>query len=94
MDTYILFLDYYPLMATIVNTPAATHDHYVEDRPASSTGPLMTALLVILVIIALLYFVSPILRGVSQGPSINVPKQVDVNVNTPQNGGGAPQQGH
>lgn len=77
-------------MATIVNTPAGTHEHYVESSPRSSNGTLLTALIVVLFIIALLYFVAPILRGVAQGPQINVPKQVDVNVNTPQNGGGAP----
>ena len=79
-------------MATIVNTPAATHEHYVEERPHTSSNTLLTGLLLVIVVIALLYFLGPLLRGVSSGASINVPKQVDVNVNTPQNGGGAPAQ--
>ncbi len=73
-------------MATIVNTPAGTHEHYVESSTKSSTGPLLTALIVVLAIIALLYFLAPLLRNATQAPQINVPKQVDVNVNTPQNG--------
>lgn len=73
-------------MATIINTPAATHEHYVEDRPRSGSGALLSGLLVVLVIIALLYFLGPLVRGVTSAPSINVPKQVDVNVNTPQQG--------
>jgi hypothetical protein len=50
-------------------------------------------LLLVLMIIALLYFLGPMLRSVTQAPQINVPKQVDVNVNTPQGGNiqGAPQ---
>lgn len=74
-------------MAIIVNTPA--HEHYVETRRGLGTGTLMAGLLIVLLIIAVLYFAGPLLRSVSTGTQINVPRQVDVNVNTPQNGGAA-----
>lgn len=77
-------------MATIVNTPAATHEHYVEERPAAGTGMLLTGLLIVLLIIALLYYGLPLIRNYTAAPQINVPKQMDVNINTPQNGGGNP----
>ena len=67
-------------MATIVNTtsPAAS------DR-SSSTGTLIGIVMLLLVVVLFFYYGLPALRSATSGPSINVPREVDVNVNTPEN---------
>jgi hypothetical protein len=68
-------------MATIVNNPGTTTDN------SSGMGFVLGILL--LLVIAFLFFVyglPAISRSVS-GPTLNVPGQVDVNVNTPNTGG-------
>jgi len=69
-------------MATIVNTPGSTTD--------SSGGMGFVLGVLLLLLVAFLFFVyglPAISRSVS-GPSIQVPGQVDVNVNTPNTGTG------
>jgi hypothetical protein len=72
-------------MATIVNNPPPS--------PENSNNGLGTlvALLSILLLGALFYIYGlPALRTATQGPQINVPDQIDVNVNTPQGDNAAP----
>lgn len=69
-------------MATIVNTTPAT-----AERDTSSWGALMAVILVIAFIVLMLYYGLPALQNAGSGattaPQIQVPEQVDVNVNQP-----------
>lgn len=79
-------------MATIVNTPASSGDSN------SGSSFLVGIVLLILFILALLYFGLPMLNRASapaqapapqvnapevNGPDVNIPDQIDVNVNDP-----------
>lgn len=67
-------------MSTVVNTPASGSDN-------SGMGFLMGVILLIAVVFLFLYFGLPMLRGVTQAPAapqIQVPDQIDVNVDAPQ----------
>lgn len=64
-------------MATIVNNPPA-------EQPRSNGGGnfLLGIILIIVLVYVIFYYGLPYLRsGMSTGTQINVPKQVDVNVN-------------
>ena len=69
-------------MATIVNNPGTT----TEDN--SGMGFVVGVLL--LLFVAFLFFVYglPALTRSVSTPTVNVPSQIDVNLNTPNNGGG------
>lgn len=59
------------------------HDHGGTD--SSSGMSLLIGLIVLLVFAFLLFYYGlPALRGASSGPSIQVPGQIDVNVNQPK----------
>lgn len=66
-------------MAIIVNTPAHEHSH-----TESSSGMNMLITVIVLLVLAFLFFYYglPIIRNAAS-PQINVPGQIDVNVNTP-----------
>lgn len=70
-------------MAVIVNTPTQAHD----DR-SNLLGTILG--LILLAVLAYLFIVYglPALRGGTQAPQLNVPSQIDVNVN-PGSGGQA-----
>lgn len=68
-------------MATVVNNPGNTDS-------SSGMGFLVGVLLLILFVLGLLYFGLPRLNQATQAPSVNVPEEVDVNVNTPNGAGG------
>jgi hypothetical protein len=65
-------------MATVVNTPGTTTSD-------SSGGMGFLLGVVLLIIFAVLFFLYglPYLTQSMQGPQVNVPGKVDVNVNTP-----------
>jgi len=65
-------------MATIVNNPATT------DTSASGAGLFFGIIVLVLVVAALFYWGVPMTRQ-NSGPTINVPDTVDVNVNQPDN---------
>lgn len=68
-------------MATVVNnTPTATP----ATNGSNGTGFLLGIILLILFVGALLYYGLPALNRASSGPNINVPEQIDVNVNNGQ----------
>lgn len=69
-------------MATIVNTPGSTTD--------SSGGMGFVLGVLLLLLVAFLFFVYglPAIQQSMSGPSVQVPGQVDVNLNTPDTGGG------
>lgn len=76
-------------MATIVNTPAAAHEH-VHDESSGSSMSLIIGILIVLMLAALFFFVGlPAFRSAAapaQAPQINVPDKVNVDVN-PNAGG-------
>lgn len=63
-------------MTTIVNTPATTDG-------GSGSAALVTIVVLVLLAIALLYFGLPILSR-NVGTTVQVPDQIDVNINAPQ----------
>lgn len=66
-------------MATIVNNPAPSGD-------SGGTGMLIGVILLIVFVVLLLYFGLPVIRRATQAPAapeINVPEQIDINVQTP-----------
>ena len=65
-------------MTTIVNTPGNTTDS------GSGASSMLTVLVVLVVLALLVIFGLPILRRATAVPQVNVPDQIDVNVNTPQ----------
>ncbi len=65
-------------MATIVNTPGNTN----TDSSATNTALILLFFVVVLFLLA--YFGLPLLRRATSVPQVNIPDQVDVNVNTPQ----------
>jgi hypothetical protein len=66
-------------MATIVNTtPAQTTDS------SNGMGFLFGIILVIAFIFLLFFYGVPYLSSAFQGPQVNVPGKIDVNVKTPQ----------
>jgi len=67
-------------MATIVNNPAPVNE-------GSGMGFFLGALVLIVFLVLLFIYGLPMLRNATQGPTINVPDQIDVNVNG-GNGGG------
>ena len=69
-------------MATIVNTPAQT------DTGSNGMGFLLGIVLILAFIVLFFFYGLPYLSNMMQGPQVNVPGQVDVNVKTlPQEGG-------
>lgn len=74
-------------MATIVNTPAASHEHVVSESDSSSNA-IWGILLVLLVAFLLFYFGLPLLRGAA---SVGRAPQQIINNNTPPQGNNAPQ---
>ena len=62
-------------MATVVNQGADS---------GSGTGMIFGLLALILFIVALFYFIIPLLQGSTGGTQLNVPSQIDVNVQQPQ----------
>jgi len=68
-------------MATIVNTPAQPVER------DSGTGFLLG--IIVLFVLAVLFFlyVWPMIGRSMSGPQVNVPGKIDVNVQTPNNGG-------
>lgn len=59
--------------------------HHTQDRAGDSSGMGMVLGLILFVIVAALFFLYglPYVANVFQGPQVNVPSQVDVNVKTP-----------
>jgi len=80
-------------MATIINNPGGTTD--ANNGTPAGMGFLLGIILLIVFLVFLFYYGIPALsRGIrSTAPQVNVPGKIDVNVNTPQNGGTQPQQG-
>jgi hypothetical protein len=68
-------------MATIVNTPASNTE-------SSSSGAtfIIGALILLFVVFMFFYYGLPAMRNAAStsAPSVSVPEQVDVNVNTPE----------
>lgn len=64
-------------MATIINTPASTGES------SSGMGFLLGIVFLILFILALLYVGLPMLNRATSSPQVNVPDQIDVNINQP-----------
>jgi hypothetical protein len=65
-------------MTTVVNTPASSQES------GSGVGFLMGIILLFVFLFLIWYYGLPMLRGATQtqtSPTINVPEQVDVNVN-------------
>lgn len=68
-------------MATVVNNPQPAQQ---QPNNNSGSGFLIGIILIILVIILLFYFGLPYLNTGGGGTQVNVPEQVDVNVQQPQ----------
>jgi hypothetical protein len=67
-------------MAVYVNNPPVGY----TDRPSSGLGFFLGMILLVVVLLALLYYGLPALRGgFGGGPSVNVPGKIDVNVTQP-----------
>ena len=62
-------------MATIVNTPPA------QDNSSSSMGFIFAILLLLLVGFLFFTYGLPALRNATSAPQINIPSEVDINVN-------------
>ena len=74
-------------MATIVNTPAASHEHVAEGSDSNSMLNLIIGVVVILILAALFFYVGlPLIRNAGG----TVPQQVN-NYAPPQQGNQAPQ---
>jgi hypothetical protein len=71
-------------MTTVINNPGANSSN---PDTGNSFGMLMSLILFIVALLLLWYYGLPLLnRAVNTptAPSVNVPEQVDVNVNAPQ----------
>jgi predicted metalloprotease len=69
-------------MATIVNTSTPS------DSGSNSGNGLMNLvgiIILLLVVVLFFYYGIPALRSATRGPSVTVPDQIDVNINTPTN---------
>ena len=66
-------------MATVVNTPSSTDN-------GSGMGFLLGVILIIAFIMLLMFYGVPYLGNMmqTQGPQVNVPGKIDVNVNQPK----------
>ncbi len=75
-------------MATVINNPGTTSEN------SSGIGFLVGVVLLILFVIALLYYGLPAVRsGISgSSPQITVPDKVEVDVNAPAQSGSQPAQ--
>lgn len=67
-------------MATIAHEHSG-HAHVYERE--TGTSWLIGFIVLLAVLFALFYFGIPMLQNVSQGPQINVPSKLDLNVQTP-----------
>lgn len=65
-------------MATIVNNPPA-----YEDRGGNGMGFLLGVIVLLFVAALFFYYGLPLIGQAMQGPQVNVPGKIDVNVNTP-----------
>lgn len=75
-------------MATIVNTPAAAE--HTQSSSSSMMNLFIGVVIILLIAGFLMYFGLPMMRSVgsaAQAPQVNVPDKINVDVNTPQNGG-------
>jgi len=63
-------------MATVVNNPSSD--------TSSGASTLFLGLILLLVVFLFFYFGLPLLRNAGSGTQINVPDQIDVNVNRGQ----------
>jgi hypothetical protein len=61
------------------------HEHTVERpvRTGNGMGFILGIILLLILLYVLFTFGAPILRSVTSGPSVQIPSQVDVNVNNP-----------
>ncbi len=65
-------------MTTIVNTPASSNES------GGSTGMIVGLLVLVLVVFLFFYYGLPAIKSVQPGsPQINLPSEIDVNVNAP-----------
>jgi hypothetical protein len=64
-------------MATVINNPGATSDN-------NGMGFLLGVLLVIIFAVVFFVYGLPYIASTFSGPQVNVPGQIDVNVNTPK----------
>ena len=66
-------------MATVVNTPSSTDN-------GSGIGFLLVIILLIALIMLLMFYGIPYLGSMmqTQAPQVNVPGQIDVNINQPK----------
>lgn len=63
----------------VVDRPSEYHYHRGEDTSANG---LLALILVIVVLFLLFWYGIPVIRSMSSVPTVNVPKQVDVNIHT------------
>lgn len=66
-------------MATVVNTPPQ------DNSGNNGMGFLIGVIVLIIFVILFFVYILPYMTQSMQGPSVSVPDQVDVNVDTPQN---------
>ena len=62
------------------STEHVVHEHY-GDNAGSNTGLILGIILLVVVVFLFLFYGLPMIRGAASGPTVNVPKSVDVNVN-------------
>lgn len=81
-------------MATIVNTPAASHEHAFEESSSTiSANTILWVVIALILAFMLLYFGLPVIRSAAapvQAPQINVPDKINVDINPNAGGGNAP----
>ena len=70
-------------MATVVNNPQPTQQP--AQQSSNGNGFLVGIILLILFVIIIVFYGLPYLGSMGGGTDVNVPKQIDVNVQQPQN---------
>ena len=75
-------------MATIVNTPAASHEHLVEDSSSNAMNIVLGLIITLIVAFLLFYYGLPLIRTAT-APN-QTPQQIN-NYAPPQQGNQAPQ---